>query len=316
MQENKNQMYVEQFLKEKKSVGLSEDSLYYYKRNLNLFVEFLGGTDIDDDTFLNYQLWLSENLNVKKISIQTYARATKVFLRWLVKNNYINIDLEKIQLIKSEKSIIYPLRNDEIELLFNCFDSTVLGERNKLICMLMLDCGLRRGEIPKIKKQDIYLDNYSILINGKGNKERMVTFGNVVKNQIQLYNSKNLENNTEYFFTTNKNTPLTKNAIKIMFQKLNKQKGLERIYPHLLRHTFATNYLIDGGDLETLRIYMGHTDISTTQKYLHIAEQIKMLQQKHLSHLDIMYDKSKPNATDTLDLILTKIAEIQENIKH
>lgn len=316
MQENKNQMYVEQFLNEKKSVGLSEDSLYYYERNLNLFVEFLGGDDIDDDTFLNYQLWLNEHLNVKKISIQTYARATKVFLRWLVKNNYINIDLEKIQLIKSEKSIIYPLRNDEIELLFNCFDSTVLGERNKLICMLMLDCGLRRGEIPKIKKQDIYLDNYSILINGKGNKERMVTFGNVVKNQIQLYNSKNLENNTEYFFTTNKNTPLTKNAIKIMFQKLNKQKGLERIYPHLLRHTFATNYLLDGGDLETLRIYMGHTDISTTQKYLHIAEQIKILQQKHLSHLDIMYDENKPNETDTLDLILTKIAEIQANIKY
>lgn len=316
MQENKNQMYVEQFLKEKKSVGLSEDSLYYYKRNLNLFVEFLGGTDIDDDTFLNYQLWLSENLNVKKISIQTYARATKVFLRWLVKNNYTNIDLEKIQLIKSENSIIYPLRNDEIELLFNCFDSSVLGERNKLICMLMLDCGLRRGEIPKIKKQDIHLENHSILINGKGNKERMVTFGNVVKNQMQLYNSKNSDNNTEYLFTTNKNTPLTKNAIKLMFQKLNKEKGLERIYPHLLRHTFATNYLLDGGDLETLRIYMGHTDISTTQKYLHIAEQIKMLQQKHLSHLDIMYDKSKPNATDTLDLILTKIAEIQENIKH
>ena len=153
MQENKNQMYKEQFLKEKKSVGLSEDSLYYYERNLNLFVEFLGGNDIDDDTFLNYQLWLNENLNVKKISIQTYARATKVFLRWLVKNNYINIDLEKIQLIKSENSIIYPLTNDEIELLFNCFDSSVLGERNKLICMLMLDCGLRRGEIPKIKNR-------------------------------------------------------------------------------------------------------------------------------------------------------------------
>lgn len=56
---------------------------------------------------------------------------------------------------------------------------------------------------------------------------------------------------------------------------------MERIYPHLLRHTFETNYLLDGGDLETLRIYMGHTDISTTQKYLHIAEQIKILQQKH-----------------------------------
>lgn len=70
--------------------------------------------------------------------------------------------------------------------------------------------------------------------------------------------------------------------------------------------------MLDGGDLETLRIYMGHTDISTTQKYLHIAEQIKILQQKHLSHLDMMYNNA--NTVNTLDLILNKITEIQANI--
>lgn len=169
--------------------------------------------------------------------MQTYARATKVFLRWLVKNDYIDIDLKKIQLIKFEKNIIYPLRNDEIELLFNHFDSTVFGKRNKLICMLMLDCGLRRGEIPKIKKQNIYYDNYSILINGKGSKERMVIFGSTVKSQIQLYNLMNSNNKTEYLFTTNKNTPLTKNAIKIMFQKLNKK----RVGTHI--STFVKTYI-------------------------------------------------------------------------
>lgn len=302
----------DKFLNEKKSVGLAKDSLYYYERNLGLFLQYIEENEINDDTFLNYQLWLSEHLNVKKVSIQTYARATKVFLRWLVNNNYINIDLNKIQLIKSEKNVIYPLNNEEIELLFNTFDSSILGERNKLICMLMLDCGLRRGEIPKIKKQHIHYNDCSILINGKGSKERIITFGNVVKKQILLYNSKNKENQTAYLFTTNKNTPLTNNAIKILFQKLNRVKGLERIYPHLLRHTFATNYLLDGGDLETLRIYMGHTDISTTQKYLHIAEQIKILQQKHLSHLDMMYNNA--NTVNTLDLILNKITEIQANI--
>ena len=304
---------VRKFLKEKQSIGLSKESLYYYERNLDLFIKFLDNNTIEDNTFYDYQLWLSASHNIKKISIQTYARATKVFLRWLVKNNYIDIDLKKIQLLKAERGIIFPLQNQEISLLLNSFGSDVLGERNKLICMLMLDCGLRRGEIPKIKKSDIYYDSNSILIHGKGSKERMVTFGNTVMEQMHLYDTKNCENSTEYFFTTIKNTPLTKNAIKIMFTKLQKITGLERIYPHLLRHTFATNYLLDGGNLETLRIIMGHNSISTTQKYLHIAEQIKILQQKHLSHLDIMYNQDI-KTVDTLNLILNGIANIQAKI--
>lgn len=305
---------VGEFLQEKQSIGLSSESIYYYKRNLNLFIQFLGNNPIENSTFYNYQLWLSNNHNIKKISIQTYARATKVFLRWLVKNNYIDIDLKKIQLLKAERGVIFPLQNQEISLLLNCFGSDILGERNKLICMLMLDCGLRRGEIPKIKKTDIYYDSNSILIHGKGSKERIVTFGSTVIKQMHLYNAKNSENSTEYFFTTIKNTPITKNAIKIMFTKLQKITGLERIYPHLLRHTFATNYLLDGGNLETLRIIMGHNNISTTQKYLHIAEQIKILRQKHISHLDIMYDNREAKTIDTLDLILNEISNIQAKI--
>lgn len=91
---------VRKFLKEKQSIGLSKESLYYYERNLDLFIKFLGNNTIEDNTFYDYQLWLSASHNIKKISIQTYARATKVFLRWLVKNNYIDIDLKKFNCLK------------------------------------------------------------------------------------------------------------------------------------------------------------------------------------------------------------------------
>lgn len=81
----------------------------------------------------------------------------------------------------------------------------------------MLDCGLRRGEIPKIKKQHIHYNDCSILINGKGSKERIITFGNVVKSKF-FYTIQKQRKSNSLPFTTNKNTPLTNNAIKILFQ--------------------------------------------------------------------------------------------------
>lgn len=78
------------------------------------------------------------------------------------------------------------------------------------------------------------------------------------------------------------------NTVKQVFQKLKKQTGILRLHAHLLRHTFATNYLVDGGDLETLRLLMGHSDLQVTMMYLHLAENKKLLQRKHQSHLDMI----------------------------
>ena len=73
------------------------------------------------------------------------------------------------------------------------------------------------------------------------------------------------------FLHIRNNEPITDNVIKQMFQKLKKRADIPRLHPHLCRHTFATSYILQGGDLESLRIYMGHEDIATTQKYLHLA---------------------------------------------
>ena len=161
-----NSLLIKKFLDEKKSIGSSDDTLIYYKTQLELFSKYINDGKIDSFTFINYQIWLQDKLNVKLITIQTYARAVKTFLRWATENRYININVSKLKLIKAEKEMIYPLDNDEIKHLLNSFDEEELLQlRNKVIYMLMLDCGLRRGEIVKIKIKDINFLNCNNKLN-------------------------------------------------------------------------------------------------------------------------------------------------------
>lgn len=315
-----NSLLIKKFLDEKKSIGSSNDTLIYYKTQLELFSEYINDGKIDSFTFINYQIWLQDKLNVKLITIQTYARAVKTFLRWATENRYINIDVSKLKLIKAEKEMIYPLDNDEIKHLLNSFDEDELLQlRNKVICMLMLDCGLRRGEIVKIKIKDINFRKNQLKVNGKGAKKRVVPFGKITADYLKRYQIMNIKNNTGYFFTTCRNTPITKNTIKMVFQNLKKINGLERIHAHLLRHTFATNFLLDGGDIEILRILMGHDSISTTQKYVHIAQQLIILNDYKFSHLDKMlnldFDKKEDEIAKLIRRILVNFAQMPNTFR-
>ncbi|MCH5186511.1 MAG: tyrosine-type recombinase/integrase [Oscillospiraceae bacterium] len=80
--------------------------------------------------------------------------------------------------------------------------------------------------------------------------------------------------------------PISASLIKKLFKKIRKDTGIDRIHPHLLRHTFATNYLLDGGDLETLRLLLGHSSINVTQIYLHLAANDNIIRNRKPSHMD------------------------------
>lgn len=229
-----------------------------------------------------------ERKGLKRVSIQSYARAVRVFYRWLYFEDMLDIDINRLQLVKSQKDVIQPLTDAESKQLLNTFDENLLlGLRDKLICMLILDCGLRRGELIKLKLSDIDFDSCTMLINGKGSKQRVVPFGSSVCKILYKY----IECAAVFggqLIRKQDGSPITDNTIKMMFSRLKKKSGIERLYPHLLRHTFATNYILNGGNLEVLRVLMGHSTIQITQVYVHLAAQMRIVNEKYLSHVDEM----------------------------
>lgn len=285
----------EMFMQEQKFRGNSKETISYYKICLNMFMNYCGSdldvSDLDVILFKGYQLYLSENKDIKRVSVRTYSRAVRVFYRYLYFEDIIDININKLKLIKADKEVIMPLTDIEVKQLLNSFEPlTFLGERDKLMCMLMLDCGLRRGEVVKLKLSDIDKSKRTMIINGKGSKQRIVPFGKTVKNQLMLYLALRTEKPcySDSLFLTIERKPITANTIKMLFQRLKSSSGISRLYPHLLRHTFATNYIIQGGNLEVLRVLLGHSSISITQIYIHLAAQMQLVNNKFDSHLDTL----------------------------
>lgn len=283
---NLNKLY-EKFINEKKSY-CEEKTITYYEENLTKFIEYVSDQDLTRDIYINYIYELRKR-GIKNTSIRTYCRAIKAFSNWLLENEYIEKDITfKVKLPREDKNIVIPLSEDEViklddVIMIPVFSDTILYLRNALIIHLMLDGGLRKSEVINLNVNDIDVDKNVIYINNsKYNKSRVIPLSSVIKN---LYNAYLIDREYSDIGLLN-NTPLlikaddkriTSDTIKSLFRRLKKQSGIERIHPHLLRHTFATSYLMQGGNLEQLRIILGHSDYNVTRHYLHLAASNKLL---------------------------------------
>ena len=156
----------------------------------------------------------------------------------------------------------------------------------------MCDSGLRRGEILSLIMKNVDLNHDFLLVTGKGCKQRF-----------------------DPVFVDRFGKPCNDNTIKQVFQKIKKRTGIDRLHPHLLRHTFATNYLCDGGDLETLRLILGHSDLQVTSMYLHLAQNMQLLQSKHISHLDSLITNERIETNEKCTKVNTNIRKRISNYR-
>lgn len=211
---------------------------------------------IDDIfSFLDYLRQRGNSSN----SINTRYRALRAFFNWCHSQGYCNDIFYNVKMPKSTRKAISILSPEEISLILSC-----VAGRNRLIVLLMLECGLRRSEVCALRCDDIY-DNYFI-VRGKGDKERIVPMSDYIRLPIFDFLIKAKCNHQELLLD------VSENAIKMFFQKLKKITGINRLHPHLLRHTFATMYLVNGGDVASLQLILGHELIQTTEVYLHLSQ--------------------------------------------
>ena len=169
----------------------------------------------------------------------------------------------------------------EKDRLFNL--KTEFGLRNWCIVHLMLDAGLRSSEVINLRFCDLMFDKNIIQIyKSKGSKTRLVILCPRLKVNLMKYcvihrKYTALSPMSYVFLQMRQQEAINSNVIKQLFARIKKKSGIDRLHPHLCRHTFATSYIKGGGNIEMLRLLLGHTDYKVTRVYLHLAQQSSLL---------------------------------------
>lgn len=273
------------FLTEQSVRGNSAATIDYYRLTVGFFVDFLGASfdcsSMTVDDYNLYKLELLERSDLKRVSVKTYLRGVKAFLFWCTDMDIVPDFTKNIKLIRVNRDVILPLTDDEIKTLLRSLDSfgaNFLDLRNLCIVLLMLDCGARRNEVVNLMYDDVDIKRAYVIFNGKGGKRRVVPMGRRLCSFMSDYSSARMGDlSGKPFFGTVTGQPIGIDTINMLFVKLRRITGIARLHPHLLRHTFATRYLLGGGDLETLRCLLGHSDIKTTQLYLHMVGDYRII---------------------------------------
>lgn len=297
-----NKDILNEFLHWHRAMLHTEKTIQNYKDVLTLYFDFCDINNIFPHSNLSVTQWTVDlrSRGLKRSSICSYLRHLKSYIHWLGENGYIE-DMElyrKIKIPKDKKKNIKIYTDEEIKQIYNVVStsSNWITYRNKFIISLMYDSGLRRNECTELLRKDLLEDNL-LVVHGKGGKDRIVPLGELTLYYYELYNifcPFTLPKNNNLLFCRS-GKPLTSNAIKQFFSSISAKLPFE-FSPHRLRHNFATNYLIDCYnkkgflDAYSLQVLMGHEDISTTNRYIHLASQY-IATRYRVSHLDIIYEK-------------------------
>jgi integrase/recombinase XerC len=205
---------------------------------------------------------------INSTTIQKYYRALSALFNWSVSEGILETNsLVKIKVPRAEKKVVKSLSSSEVSQLILHFKDTFDGVRNKAIILVLVDCGLRLGELLHLKLFDVNMEQQLIKADGKTG-ERVVRFGSTTRKALNKYLKlrKNLNGNNDSLWLTEKGITLKDSSVETMFIKLSKRTGI-RVHPHLLRHTFATMWLRNGGDSLMLQRLLGHTTLMMTNRY-------------------------------------------------
>jgi len=292
--------------------GKSPKTISWYSANLRRFRNYLKSRHLPDsldniDTKLlrEYILYLMKRnrydghpytpVKIEPLSSATvhgHVRTLRAFFNWLLMEGLTQNNAAKdLKLPKVTKKVVTTLSDQEIESILNTLSPTNPSEaRNRTILMILLDSGLRIGELVNLKMGDVHMDEGYLKVMGKGKKERIVPIGSNAQRTLQRYlfrfRPKPVNPVIDNVFLSTSGNPLTENSMKLMFARLAKRSGVCRLHAHLCRHTFATRFLINGGDVFTLQQILGHSTLEMVRHYVNLASNHVAIQHQKFSPLD------------------------------
>src|SRR6516162_3678773 len=274
--------------------GLSSNTLAAYRADLTALARWLNERQIqimrttraDLQDFIAYRVHAGARPRSTARQLSSFRR----FFRYLVRENVIRDDpTAQIAMPKIGRSLPKSLSEEEVESLLGA--PTVndpLGNRDRTMLEVLYATGLRVSELVNLRHSQVNLNQGVIRILGKGNRERLIPLGEEAMRALKEFGRGArgeilLERQTDYLFPTRRGDRMTRQAFWHIIKRYARKAGVDRdLSPHTLRHAFATHLLNHGADLRVVQMLLGHSDLSTTQIYTHVArERLKELHAQH-----------------------------------
>jgi len=263
--------------------GLSDNTAEAYLDDLNKLVNFISaepGADMLSLTYSDLQHFIAQ-LNDVGISARSQARiisGVKSFYHFLLTEDYIEINpTELLESPKIGRKLPDVLSENEINNLIDSIDlSKAEGQRNRAMLEVLYSCGLRVSELIGLQYSNVYFDEQFVIVNGKGNKQRLVPVSEKALKEIRNYLidrnrivvKKGFE---DTLFLNRRGAVLTRVMVFLIIKEQAALAGIrKKISPHTLRHSFATHLLEGGANLRAIQMMLGHESITTTEIYTHI----------------------------------------------
>lgn len=280
MREAKDELHmqaaIEMFIKSRKLKNLTSNTAAFYSQTLAKFTAFLEENDVikPNDVILEdvqefIQMRMDKGNSVP--TINKYIRSLRAFFNFLCSAGYMfENPMESIDKLVEDKRIIRTLSRDQVQVLLDAPNrSTPVGFRNYVFLLLLLDTGMRLEEALSFCVEDIFWQERVIQVFGKNRQERVIPFSEVLAVHLLEYMGLRGDTDSNIFFTNADGQPLRRRTIQEEISDYGKVAGIKgvRVSCHSLRYTFARNYLLNGGNIMTLKVILGHKTLAMTELY-------------------------------------------------
>ena len=273
--------------------GRSLKTIENYRLYLERFIEFSGDITVDKITseqVRRFRLWLNRHINDSNQSLSLITQsyhliALRGFLTYLSRRDIQSLSADKIILPRTTRKQVTFLHYDEVSSLLSQIDlDTEAGLRDRAIIELLFSSGLRVSELVNLNRDHINLNRKEFMVRGKGQKDRPVFVSKGAAERVSDYLASRHDSLVPLFISYSRFTGQTdtsgdyrrlqSRSIQRMVSHYAKMAGITKhVSPHTLRHSFATDLLMNGADLRSVQAMLGHSNISTTQVYTHVTDQ-------------------------------------------
>lgn len=269
----------------------SQKTIQNYDHYLTRLEDFGGDikvSDINSELVQKWRLWLNRlgtntSDELQKTTQNYHLIALRSFLKFCAKRDIDTLPADKIELARTKRPQVTFLNQEELTRLFSAPKTeNVTGLRDRAILELLFSSGLRVSELVKLNRDDINLKRREFMVRGKGQKDRPIFISENVVEWIERYLDKRADTLTPLFINNSgKNSAslsgdykrLSARSVQRMVEKYAKSAGITKhVSPHTLRHSFATDLLMNGADLRSVQAMLGHSNVATTQIYTHVTD--------------------------------------------